>query len=343
MKLEDFNFQLPQDLIASYPLEKRSHSKLLVVKENFKDMIFQDLPDLLKPNDILVINDTAVIKARLFGKKETGSKLEILIERLIDERQSFVQIKSNSKLREGDRIFISSREILLTLIEKKKDVWFVKFSKPVRQILDSYGQVPLPPYIKRETISLDLSRYQTVYADPLKNFSVAAPTAGMHFDEKLLNLIVSKGVNIAKITLHVGMGTFRPIKDKTIKGHKMHEESIEITKKAVQQINKAKKKGGRIICVGTTSLRCLESVCKENSGTLRPFKGETDLFIYPGFKFRLVDILITNFHLPHSTLLLLVSAFAGYEKIRSAYNHAIRKKYRFYSYGDAMFINTRLH
>ncbi len=339
MKLEDFNFQLPKELIASFPLEERSNSRLLLVKDGLQDLIFKDLPNLLRPNDVLVVNDSKVIKARLFGIRETGSKVEFLIEKILDETSCLVQTKSNSKLKKGDKIFLSPSKETLILTEQKDEVWLVNFSKSVRRIIEEFGHVPLPPYIKRKVSPLDSERYQTVYADPIKNFSVAAPTAGLHFDQQLLNLISSNGTNIVNVTLHVGMGTFKPLKGEPIKDHKMHKESIEVTEEAIEKINQARDKGGRVICVGTTTLRCLESICLENKGVLKPFKGETDIFIYPGFKFKVSDALITNFHLPKSTLLLLVSAFGGYEKIRLAYDHAIRENYRFYSYGDAMFIS----
>ena len=343
LKLEDFNFQLPQELIASSPLEKRSFSKLLVVNSNFENLIFKNLPTLLNTKDVLVVNDTTVIKARLFGKKKTGAKVEVLIERIIDKKKCLIQTKSNVQLREGDKIFFSEEEEdFLSLSTKQDDLWLVNFSESTRKMINKFGNVPLPPYINREVNSLDLVRYQTVYADPLKNFSVAAPTAGLHFDNQLLESIASKGISIANVTLNVGMATFKPIRDKSIIGHKMHSESIEINQESVDKINWSKNEGGRVICVGTTTLRCLESVAKENNGELKPFSGETDIFIYPGFKFSVVDALITNFHLPKSTLLLLVSAFGGYEKIRSAYEYAIRKKYRFYSYGDSMFIDLNL-
>lgn len=341
LKLKDFSFHLPDELIASSPLKERSLSKLLIVKDEFEDLIFRDLSNLLKPNDVLVINDTTVIKARLFGKRETGAKVEILIERIIEEKKSLIQTKSNAQLREGDKIFINESKESLSLLEKQDDLWLVNFSKTPRKILNEFGSVPLPPYIKREANCLDSERYQTVYANPLKNFSVAAPTAGLHFDNQLLDLITSKGVNIAKITLHVGMGTFKPVKDQSVKGHKIHKEFIEVNQEALDLINQSKNEGGKVISVGTTTLRCLESICKENKGVLKPFAGETDIFIYPGFRFNIVDALITNFHLPQSTLLLLVSAFGGHEQIKLAYKHAITKKYRFYSYGDAMFINRK--
>ena len=340
MKLEDFSFELPKELIASYPLNERSSSKLLVVGHDFKDLVFSDLPGLLKPEDVLVINDTKVINARLFGQKETGARVEVLIERILDEKNSLVQLRTNSQLKEGDKIFLFESEEFLSLTKKKGDIWQVKFSQPAKKIIDSFGLVPLPPYIKREANSSDDDRYQTVYADPAKNYSVAAPTAGFHFDNELLDSVMDKGVNIAKITLHIGMGTFKPIKSKIITDHKMHKESIELKQEAIDLINLSKEKGGRVICVGTTTLRCLESIAKDNKGVLKPFTGETNLFIYPGFKFSVAEALITNFHLPKSTLLLLVSAFGGYEKMREAYRYAIQEKYRFYSYGDSMFINA---
>ena len=340
MKLEDFSFVLPKDLIASSPLEQRSSSRLLMVGHNLKDLVFSDLPGLLKPEDVLVINDTKVLNARLVGQKETGAKVELLIERVLDKENSLVQLRSNSRLREGDKISLSESKEFVSLIKKRGDVWEVKFSQPAKKIIDSLGLVPLPPYLKRDADTLDVERYQTVYADPAKNYSVAAPTAGFHFDNELLDLVMDKGVNIAKITLHIGMGTFKPIKREIITEHKMHKESIELKQKAIDLINGSKEKGGRVIAVGTTTLRCLESVAKMNKGALKPFTGYTDLFIYPGFKFNVVDALITNFHLPKSTLLLLVSAFGGYEKMREAYKYAIQEKYRFYSYGDSMFINA---
>ncbi len=340
MKLEDFSFVLPKELIASSPLKQRSSSRLLMVGHNLKDLVFSDLPGLLKPEDVLVINDTKVLNARLAGQKETGAKVELLIERVLDKENSLVQLRSNSRLREGDKISLSESKEFVSLIKKRGDLWEVKFSQPAKKIIDSLGLVPLPPYLKREANTLDAERYQTVYADPAKNYSVAAPTAGFHFDNELLDLVMDKGVNIAKITLHIGMGTFKPIKNEIITEHKMHKESIELKQEAIDLINGSKEKGGRVITVGTTTFRCLESVAKMNKGTLKPFTGDTDLFIYPGFKFNVVDALITNFHLPKSTLLLLVSAFGGYEKMREAYKYAIQEKYRFYSYGDSMFINA---
>ena len=226
MKLEDFSFVLPKELIASSPLEQRSSSRLLMVGHNLKDLVFSDLPGLLKPEDVLVINDTKVLNARLVGQKETGAKVELLIERVLDKENSLVQLRSNSRLREGDKISLSDSKEFVSLIKKIGDLWKVKFSQPAKKIIDSLGLVPLPPYLKRDANTLDIERYQTVYADPAKNYSVAAPTAGFHFDNELLDSVMDKGVNIAKITLHIGMGTFKPIKSEIITEHKMHKESI---------------------------------------------------------------------------------------------------------------------
>ena len=338
MKLQDYNFQLPEELIASFPLKERSKSKLLVLEKLISDRYFIDLPELLEPNDVLVINDTAVFKARFLGKKASGSRVEVLIERVINESLVIAQTKSNSKLKEGDKIFLSKHLHFLTLTKKRQRFSEFKFSLSVEEAIKLYGRVPLPPYIKREASELDLQRYQTIYADFQKCHSVAAPTAGLHFDQAVLDSLTKKGVKIAKVTLHVGMGTFKPIREPKIKDHHMHKEQIEISKVAADVINETKTTKGRIICVGTTSLRCIESVCKENNGKLKPFKGETNLFIYPGYKFKITDILITNFHLPFSSLLLLVSAFAGHDRIMLAYQHAVKEGYRFYSYGDSMII-----
>ena len=267
-----------------------------MVEHDFKDLVFSELPNLLKPEDVLVINDSRVINARLVGQKETGARVELLIEKILDKENSLVQLRSNSRLREGDKISLSESNESVSLIKKRGDIWQVRFSQPAQKIIDSFGLVPLPPYIKREANSSDAERYQTVYADPAKNYSVAAPTAGFHFDNELLNSVMDKGVNIAKIALHIGMGTFKPIKSKVITDHKMHKESIELKQEAIDLINLSKEKGGRVICVGTTTLRCLESIAKDNKGVLKPFTGETNLFIYPGFKFRVADALITNFH-----------------------------------------------
>ena len=342
MKLTDFNFELPPDLVAFWPSKRRAESKLLVLGTSIADHKFNDLPSFLGPEDILVINDSAVIKARLNGKKATGAKVEILIERIIEDDLVLALTRSNSKLREGDKILLSTNGPCLTIESKKETLSKIKFSEPVRSVLDNYGEVPLPPYIRRKAEESDISRYQTVYANLNKANSVAAPTAGLHFDDELISSLKDQGTKFAKITLDVGLGTFNTIKTDLLKDHVLHKERIEIKEESVNLINETKNKGGRVVCVGTTSMRCIESVSLLNKGKLKPFNGETDLFIKPGFKFHTSDALITNFHLPSSSLLVLVSAFAGRQRILSAYEHAITNLYRFYSYGDAMFIHPEI-
>ena len=338
MKLEDFDYNLPEELIASFPSRIRSESRLLHLTKEITDRSFKDLPDLLSDKDALVVNNTSVMKARILGRKNSGAKVEILIERITGDHLAYAQTKSNSRLKIGDVIQPTTEGPSITLIEKKIVLSLFKFSIPVREMMRLYGRIPLPPYIKREDTEFDIYRYQTIYADPTKTYSVASPTAGLHFEKSLLESLAFKGVKLAEVTLHVGMGTFKPIKENLIENHKMHKEVISIDQTAVEVINTTKERNGKIICVGTTSLRCLEAVCRQNNGQLVPFEGETDLFIYPGFKFQIVDSLITNFHLPRSTLLVLVSAFAGHKRIMSAYKYAIEENYRFYSYGDAMFV-----
>ncbi len=338
MKLKEFNFKLPESLIALRPKIERSQSKLLVLEETISDYRFTDLISLIRSEDVLVINDSAVIKARLYGKKHTGAIVEILVERILEQDVVSAQTRSNAKLKKGDKISLSKHGPTLTITTRGPVTSNLKFSKPVRQVLENYGRVPLPPYIKREATHFDLERYQTVYANPYKANSVAAPTAGLHFDNSLIESIKAKGAKIAKVTLDIGLGTFKPIKSDSVSDHKMHKERIHINEESVEVINETRRKKGRVICVGTTSVRCIESVCNKNKGNLKPFSGETDLFIFPGYEFRATDIMITNFHLPSSSLLVLVSAFAGHARIMAAYKHAIKKRYRFYSYGDAMFI-----
>ncbi len=339
MKLKKFNFELPKELVAYFPSKERSLSRLLVVNDPLEDLIFKDLPRLLNPNDTLVINDTKVIKARLFAKKSTGAKVEILIERLLDRNCALVLTKANSRLEPGERITLNDDKTTVEFLEKKENIWRVKFSDPIKELLNNLGHVPLPPYIKREATDEDLERYQTIYADASKDFSVAAPTAGFHFNHSLMEEIVLSGVSIAKVTLHIGLGTFKPLSSENIKNNSLHNEIFNVPKEAVDAINRTRRKGGRVISVGTTALRAIESACNFNNGLLTPCSGETDLFIYPGYKFMITDSLITNFHLPKSSLFILLCAFGGYEKMKSSYQHAIKKKYRFYSYGDAMFVN----
>ena len=334
MKLSDFDFDLPKSLIAQYPSKRRTDSRLLVTKQGFTNSTFSKLGDFLKPNDLLVLNDTKVIPARLYGHKESGGKVELLIERLVNEHEALVMIKASRAPKIGSSIILENN-IQLIICDKNDGIYKVDFvSDAILNVLDEVGHIPLPPYINREDIKEDSKRYQTVYAK--KNGAVAAPTAGLHFDELLLSKLKKKGIDHAFVTLHVGAGTFQPVKVENIESHKMHSEYYEISQKTVDQIAKTRSKGGRVIAVGTTALRTLESVALK--GNLSSQKGETDIFIYPGFEFQLVDVLITNFHLPKSSLLMLVSAFIGFEKMIETYHYAIKERYRFFSYGDAMLI-----
>ncbi len=338
LNLEDFNFTLPQELIAFQPPTTRGLSKLLSVEVNFRDKSFDQFEDCLMDGDLLVLNDTKVIKARIRGRKETGAKVEILIERIISSFIAKAQTKSNSKLRDGDVIFLEGSGTKVIIEEKKDYLYQLRFSEPVREILESQGEVPLPPYIKRSTVTLDEERYQTVYADSEKDNSVAAPTAGLHFNKNHLKKLEQKGVNFTKVTLDIGLGTFQPIKTDNVEEHIIHKEIISVNEDAVDLINEAKKEGRRVVAIGTTVLRALEGSASIHNGILSAYQGETDIFIYPGFKFKVVDALLTNFHLPKSSLFLLVSAFGGSKRIMEAYLHAINKNYKFFSYGDAMFI-----
>lgn len=338
MRLIDFDFSLPPELIAQYPCLPRSASRLLCLDKTtggIKHKCFNELPELLSPNDLLVFNDTKVIPARLFGKKITGGKIEILVERILTENRVLAHIRSNKKLKIG-LVITFDEGYQAEISQRHNDLFELVFHsyEPVLAILEKIGHIPLPPYINRSDESFDESCYQTVYAK--NKGAVAAPTAGLHFDEQLLTKIREKGIAIGFITLHVGSGTFQPIRAENINEHKMHAEYLEVSECLCEQVEKAKQKGGRVIAVGTTSVRSLETASKD--GRLSPFQGYTDIFICPGYSFRCVDAVVTNFHLPKSTLLLLVCAFAGYENIIHAYEEAIAKSYRFFSYGDAMFI-----
>ncbi len=340
MKLSDFSYELPQELIAQDPLENRSSSRLMLLDRKTGEIehkIFSDVMDYLNPGDCLVINDTRVIPARLIGLKEdTQAQIEVLLLKRRRDSIWEVLVKPGKKARQGCRI--SFGEGLLTgeiidVVEDGNRLIRFEYDGVFEQILDQLGEMPLPPYITHKL--KDRNRYQTVYAK--NDGSAAAPTAGLHFTGELLKRIEEKGVKIARVTLHVGLGTFRPVKVDNILEHHMHSEYINVTKEAADTINSARKNGGRIIAVGTTSCRTLESAADEN-GIVNPVSKETDIFIYPGYQFKAVDSLITNFHLPESTLLMLVSALAGREKILKAYNIAVEEKYRFFSFGDAMMI-----
>lgn len=337
MQLSDYSFTLPDERIARFPTQKRSASRLLVLdKKNggTRHRIFSDLIDLLVPGDLLVLNNTEVLPARLYGRKESGGKIEIVVERILSSDRALVHLSASKRPRLGTSIFI---ETLPALVEAKQgDLYELRLREHGEwlQILEKYGHVPLPPYLKREDQEIDKIRYQTVYAKVPG--AIAAPTAGLHFDELLLSKLQVNRIQFASVTLHVGAGTFKSIRSNDVANHIMHPEWISVDEVACEQINRAKLEGRRVIAVGTTSVRCLESVADRN-GFVEPHQGDTRLFIVPGYQFKCVDALITNFHLPQSTLLLLVAAFVGREKLLSAYEEAIQLGYRFYSYGDAMF------
>ncbi len=340
MKVSDFNYNLPQELIAQVPIKERDMSRLMVLdkkNETIEHKVFKDILDYLNKGDCLVINNTKVIPARLYGKKETGANVELLLLKRIEGDYWEVMVRPGRKLLKGAKIIfgdgILEAEIIEVLYNGNRKVLF-KYEGIFNEILDKIGLMPLPPYIK-ESLK-EKNRYQTVYAKYLG--SAAAPTAGLHFTDELLQKIKEKGVEIANVTLHVGIGTFRPVKVENIEEHSMHSEHFYIKKEDVEKINKTKNNGGRIIAVGTTSCRVLESIADEN-GQVKEFEGDTSIFIYPGYKFKCIDALITNFHLPESTLIMLVSAFSNKEFIMKAYNEAIKEKYRFFSFGDAMFIH----
>ena len=340
MKVSDFDYELPQELIAQVPIKDRSASRLMVLnRENktIEDKIFKDILDYLKPGDCLVRNNTKVIPARLYGiKEETGVHIEFLLLKRIEGDIWEVMVHPGRRLKKGTKVTFGDgllkAEILETMEGGNRKVKF-EYDGIFNEILDQIGLMPLPPYIKEKLD--DKSRYQTVYAK--YEGSAAAPTAGLHFTEELLEKIKEKGVEIANVTLHVGIGTFRPVKVENIEEHDMHSEHYYIKHEDAEKINNTKKNGGRIIAVGTTSCRVLESVADE-SGFVKETEGDTSIFIYPGYKFKCIDCLITNFHLPESTLIMLVSALAGKEYIMKAYKHAVEEKYRFFSFGDAMFI-----
>ncbi|PIR38891.1 MAG: tRNA preQ1(34) S-adenosylmethionine ribosyltransferase-isomerase QueA [Alphaproteobacteria bacterium CG11_big_fil_rev_8_21_14_0_20_39_49] len=339
MLVSDFNFDLPKELIADKPKFPRDTSRLLVVGNQLTDKRFSDIIDLLNPNDVLVFNDTKVIPARLLGNR-TGAKVEVTLHKNESDGVWKVFAKPAKKLKVGD-IFSVADDFCATVLDKNEGEVTLQFSTNGEEFFDKlnkYGQMPLPPYIDRKDgmLNSDIKDYQTVYAK--NKGAVAAPTAGLHFTEELLRKIDKKGVKRVFTTLHVGAGTFLPVKVDDTKDHKMHSEFGIVTKDAANAINESRKSGGRVICVGTTSLRILESVA-DDEGNLSEFEGETDIFITPGYKFKIADCLLTNFHIPKSTLFMLVSAFSGLERMQDAYRHAISQKYRFYSYGDACFLN----
>jgi len=348
MQLSDFNYTLPPHLIAQHPLEKRTDSRLLEVKAHgdssaqFIDRTFREIVDLIRPGDLLVMNDTKVIPARLHGKKETGGIVELLIERISGDKQAWVQVRASKVPKTGSIVHIHNQAgetFPVEMIGYDGRFYEVRFPENVLGLLERFGELPLPPYIEHQPTQEDAQRYQTVVA---KNpGAVAAPTAGLHFDQAILQQLSDAGVNQAGVTLHVGAGTFTPVREEDLSKHQMHYEWYSVPQATIDAIVQTKLQGGRVIAVGTTSLRALES-----HATTGQASGETNLFITPGYEFKAVDCLLTNFHLPKSTLLMLVSAFAGMDNIRNAYQHAIDQSYRFFSYGDAMLLtrvpNTNL-
>ncbi len=351
MRTQDFDFFLPDALIAQHPASARNASRLLHLDGNsgqLSDQLFVDLPDFLSAGDLLVFNDTRVIKARLFGHKTTGGNVEMLVERVLDAQTVLAHIRASRAPKIGARLKLADA-IDAEVINRDDDLFHIKFlnEAPVLDLLERYGALPLPPYITHTAQAEDDERYQTVYAKHAG--AVAAPTAGLHFDEAMLATLKTKGVNVAYITLHVGAGTFQPVRVDNIEDHKMHSEIYHISAETVALIAATKANGGKLMAVGTTSLRALESAAQRSEklasaaqyGAMQAGYGETAIFITPGFQFKVVDILFTNFHLPKSTLLMLVSAFAGFGSIKKAYAHAVEKQYRFFSYGDAMLINKK--
>jgi len=350
MRVADFDYTLPPELIAQYPLAQRSASRLLTldaVHGDLADRQFIELPTLLNAGDLLVFNDTRVIPARVFGRKVTiprkasaarltsGGKVELLVERVLDGQRVLAHVRASIAPKPGSELMLEG-DVRVQVVARHDALTELRFDdpRPVVDILQAIGHIPLPPYIQRADQPADHERYQTVFAR--RDGAVAAPTAGLHFDQAMLEKLTAQGVEFAHVTLHVGAGTFQPVRVEELKDHRMHAEFVEVSAQVCAQVANTRARGGRVIAVGTTAVRSLESAVQ--SGSLAPFSGDTRLFITPGYQFNVVDALITNFHLPRSTLLMLVCAFAGYENVMRAYQHAVEEKYRFFSYGDAMFV-----
>lgn len=341
MQVSDFDFDLPDAQIARFPAEDRTGSRLLCLDGNsgaIEHHQFADIEQLLEPGDLLVLNNTRVIPARLYGQKETGGKIEVLIERVVDDNLALAQVRASKSPKPGSVLLLADGAVPV-VVEGRRDFLFVlRFATPVLPLLLAHGHMPLPPYIDRADGDSDRLRYQTVFA--AKDGAVAAPTAGLHFDEALLARLEARGVRKAFVTLHVGSGTYQPVRVEKIEDHVMHAEYIEVSEEVCQAVRDARAQGKRVVAVGTTSVRSLESASA--SGEIAPFQGDSSIFIYPGYQFRSVDLMVTNFHLPQSTLLMLVSAFAGREQVLAAYNNAVDQQYRFFSYGDAMLLTRKV-
>ncbi len=339
MRTDEFDFALPERLIAQHPPEQRGASRLLYAHGGvLEDRRFADLTRLLGPDDVLVLNDTRVIKARLFGSKDSTGKVEVLVERVLDDHQVLAKVRASHAPKAGSRLLLAG-ELQVEVLGREEEFFRLRFpaGEPVPDLLERYGELPLPPYITHAASGQDEQRYQTVFAREAG--AVAAPTAGLHFDEAMLQALRDRGVQIAYLTLHVGAGTFQPVRAEWVSGHTMHSERFAVPQATVDAIARARAAGGRVIAGGTTSLRALESVAA--SGQLQAGSGETGIFITPGYRFKVVDVLLTNFHLPRSTLLMLVCAFGGMEEMLAAYRHAVAQEYRFFSYGDAMLIERK--
>ncbi|WP_116473662.1 tRNA preQ1(34) S-adenosylmethionine ribosyltransferase-isomerase QueA [Zobellella maritima] len=346
MQVRDFSFELPDELIARHPMAERTASRLLQLdgpSGAITHRHFSQILDLIHPGDLLVFNNTRVIPARLFGRKASGGKLEVLVERMLDDKRILAHVRASKSPKPGTRLILEP-DVQAVMLARHDSLFEIEFDdpRPVLEILEAIGHMPLPPYIDRPDDEADKERYQTVYN--AKPGAVAAPTAGLHFDQPLLAALQAKGVELAFITLHVGAGTFQPVRVDNVLEHQMHAEYIEVPPEVVTQIEATRARGGRVVAVGTTSVRSLESAAQATltkGQPLAPFYGDTDIFIYPGYRFQLVDAMVTNFHLPESTLIMLVSAFAGHGHIMEAYRQAVAERYRFFSYGDAMFITRQ--
>lgn len=343
MKLSDFDYQLPDELIARYPLPTRSASRLLAMNHHgqISDKMFANLSDVLNAGDLIVFNDTKVMKARLFGQKATGGQVEVLVERILENSTvAHCHVRASRSPKTGQQLILANGQIMVDVLGRQNNLFVLQFDQPVLAVLEQFGELPIPPYFDRHANDTDENRYQTVFHNPDKLASVASPTASLHFDDNILSTLTNKGIRQTFVTLHVGAGTFAPVKTDDILQHKMHAEYAELPQQTVDLIQQTKQNGGKVIAVGTTVTRVLETAYQHSKNQpLSAWSGDTDIFIYPSYQFGVVDRLITNFHLPKSTLLMLVSAFAGTENIKNAYQHAIEEKYRFFSYGDAMLLD----